>query len=63
MTGSYYEYYNFKINNSDIGRNKSKVTKPFTDTSIQKKYFPKYQQPTHSNEKNVLKKNQANAIF
>lgn len=48
MTGSY-EYYNFKINNSDIGRNK-----PFTDTSIQKKYFPKYQQSTYSN-KNCIK--------
>ena len=39
------------------------MTKPFTDTSIHKKYFPKYQQSIHSNEKNVLKKNQANAIF
>lgn len=63
MTGSYYEYYNLKINNSYIGRNKSKMTKPFTDTSIPKKYFPKCQQSTPSNEKNVLKENQANAIF
>lgn len=51
MTGSYYEYYNLKINNSYIGRNKSKMTKPFTDTSIPKKYFPKYQQSTPSNKK------------
>ena len=55
MTGSY-EYYNFKINNSDIGRNKSKMTKHFTDTSIHKKYFLKYQQSTYSNEKCIKEK-------
>lgn len=34
---NHYEYYyNLKIKNSYIGRNKSKMTKPFTDTSIPK---------------------------
>ena len=53
ITGSYYEHYSFKTNNSEIQK---EMTKPFVITFMQRKYFPKQQQSTYFDEKCIKEK-------